>query len=352
MLLEIWSIHGSGFHFGRHGLGQEETDIRLPSDALFAALTACLVRLEGAPAVPGWVEAFSNDSPVAVFSSAFPRVGGVLLFPTPLRTSPTGQAGEVIPLKKLKRVRFVSLRLLRRLLAGESLADLYHSAFALQDGQVLISVEERGQLLEAVLTDDRGRIWSVEQRPRVTVGRERYNANLFFTGRCVFLPECGLWFGVRWLREDPSMRVLLPRLVQELGDSGLGGDRTSGMGRAHIEPMSACDLPDPAPGAPWITLSRFLPADGEMSALLDSRAAYSLESVGGWVESPGQKAERRRTVRMVSEGSVLGPLAVAAPGAVADVQPDYNGTRPLGHAVWRYGRALAVGFAPRVLDGR
>lgn len=352
MLLEIWSINGSGFHFGRHGLGQEETDIRLPSDSLFAALTSCLVRLEGASAVPGWVEAFSKDPPVAVFSSAFPRAGGVLLFPAPLRVSPAGRTGGGIPLKTLKRVRFVSLALLRRLLAGDALADLYPSAFALQDGQVLLAAEEQGQLPEAVLADERRRIWSVEQRPRVTVGRARHNSNLFFTGRCVFMPGCGLWFGVRWLADDPHLRDLLPRLMQELGDAGLGGDRTSGMGRARIEPMGDCDLPDPAPGAPWMTLSRYLPGDGEMAALLDPQAAYALESVGGWVESPAQKAERRRTLRMVSEGSVLGPLGVPAPGALADVQPDYNGTRPLGHAVWRCGRALAVGFAPGALDGR
>lgn len=352
MLLETWSINGSGFHFGRHGLGQEETDIRLPSDALFAALTSCLVRLEGAPAVPWWVEAFSKDPPVAVLSSAFPRVGGILLFPAPLRTSPAGQVGEAIPLKDLKRVRFVSRTLLRRLLEGESLANLYRSALALQGGQVLLAAEERGQLPEAVLKDERGRIWSVEQRPRVTVGRERHNSNLFFTGRCVFMPGCGLWLGVRWLAEEPRLRALLPRLMQELGESGLGGDRTSGMGRASMEPMETCDLPDPAPGAPWMTLSRYLPGEGEMAALLDRRASYTLESVGGWVESPGQKAERRRSLRMVSEGSVLGPLGAPAPGVVADVQPDYNGTRPLGHAVWRYGRALVVGFAPGALDER
>ncbi|GAP05377.1 MAG TPA: type III-A CRISPR-associated RAMP protein Csm4 [Anaerolinea thermolimosa] len=352
MRLEIWSIHGSGFHFGRHGLGQEETDIRLPSDSLFAALTSCMVRLEGPTAVSRWGEAFLQDPPVAVFSSAFPRAGGVLLFPTPLRIPATRQKDEVIPLKTLKRVRFVSPGLFRRLLGGESLADLYPSALALQDGQVLLSAEERGQLPEAVLKDDRGRLWSVEQRPRVTVGREWHNSNLFFTGRCVFMPECGLWFGVRWLREDPSMRALLPRLMQELGDSGLGGDRTSGMGRARMEAMGTCDLPDPVPGAPWMTLSRYLPAEGEMTALRDERAAYSIESVGGWAESPGKKAERRRTVRMLSEGSVLGPLEAPAPGVVADVQPDYNGTRPLGHAVWRWGRALAVGFTAGVLDGR
>jgi hypothetical protein len=56
------------------------------------------------------------------------------------------------------------------------------------------------------------------------------------------------------------------------------------------------------------------------------------------------KAERRIPVRLLAEGAVLGPLDRIVPGQIVDVQPDYGGTRPLGHAVYRSGLALAVGL--------
>ncbi len=40
MQLESWTITGNGFHFGKHGLGQEQTYITMPSDSLFAALVS------------------------------------------------------------------------------------------------------------------------------------------------------------------------------------------------------------------------------------------------------------------------------------------------------------------------
>jgi len=63
------------------------------------------------------------------------------------------------------------------------------------------------------------------------------------------------------------------------------------------------------------------------------------------VDSPISKSERRRAVRMLAEGAVLGGVARVVPGQIIDVQPNYDGKQPLGHPVWRSGLALAVGLA-------
>jgi hypothetical protein len=81
-----------------------------------------------------------------------------------------------------------------------------------------------------------------------------------------------------------------------------------------------------------------------MRAFEHPQAAYVVENVGGWVYSPTDKNQRRRTVNVLAEGAVLGHTGRSMPGDVVDVQPDYDGKRPLGHAVWRSGLALAVGL--------
>ena len=103
------------------------------------------------------------------------------------------------------------------------------------------------------------------------------------------------------------------------------------------------DLPDPRPDASWVALSRYLPRREEMPALAHEAAAYQLTTVGGWVDSAGQ---RRRRLHLLAEGATLGPVGRGAPwGQVVDVRPTYaTESDPVGHPVYRYGYALAVGY--------
>lgn len=349
MQIDVWTIDGSSFHFGRQGMDQEVSGVNLPSDSLFAALTARLAALDGPQAVETWSQAFATSAPPFVLSSAYPRAGQVRLFPTPLRTAPARKPEEQhAPYKHLKNVHFVSEAIFLRMLQGASLTDLYDEKNCLQEGEVLVSAEELHDLPEELHKS--GALWTVIQRPRVAIGREAQNSNLFFTGQTLFAEGCGLWFGLRWMVDQPEWKNNLARLLADLGDAGLGGERSSGFGRASILPRGELTLPDAA-GQPWVTLSRYLPAEQDRPALLDKRAAFGIETAGGWVESPGNAPERRRTLHMLAEGSVFGPLERAVPGQMVDVQPDYDGKRPLGHPVWRNGQALAVGFAPGALEG-
>jgi hypothetical protein len=47
-------------------------------------------------------------------------------------------------------------------------------------------------------------------------------------------------------------------------------------------------------------------------------------------------------VNLLEEGATLSAARSAIPGEMVDVSPLYNGTNPLGHAVYRSGFALAV----------
>jgi CRISPR-associated protein Csm4 len=184
------------------------------------------------------------------------------------------------------------------------------------------------------------RFWAVERRPRVAVSRVEQKSQIFYTGRVAFARDAGLWLAARWW--DESWKPILTAALEDLAVSGLGGERSSGFGAATVTRGEPLTLPEAADG-PWVSLSRYLPRTDEMAALLGNQAAYTLEQVSGWIDSPQDKNQRRRAVRLLSEGSVLGPVARRAPGDTVDVQPDYDGSKPLSHPVWRCGVALAVG---------
>jgi len=341
MQLDIWEIRSGGFHLGRRGLGMEETAVYLPSDTLFGALVHCLVQQEGPAAAAEFVAPFLGDTPPFLLSSAFPFAGSVRFFPLPKRLADAAGVtpSEVRP-KDLKKISFISESLFRSILAGVPLAEVYRQSHRLQDGHLLVSPAELADLPVPV-RDGAAGLWQVEKCPRVTLGRGAQNSAIYFTGRVIYAEGCGQWLGVQRLG-SVSQIERLPGLLAMLGDAGLGGERSSGFGACQITPTGELALPDTGHGL-WVNLSRYLPRLDEMAALYHPQAAYTLEMVGGWIDSPTNKGQRRRTLRLVAEGSLLGPVAKKPAGQMVDVQPDYKGTRPLGHPAWRYGWALAAG---------
>lgn len=339
MQLDTWTITGPGFHFGEQGLGQEGTSLSMPSDSLFAALLSRLLVTQGKAALDALAARFTGGPPPFVLSSTFLYAGSVRFFPAPALHAPASQASH----KDLKKVTYLSEALFRQVLAGQSLAGLYEPAEKLQGKAVLVSQEELPGLPSEV-RERKTELWHVEKRPRVTLGRAVQNSNIYFTGRVSFAAGCGLWFAVRWLEDDPILKSLLARLLHDLGDAGLGGERSVGFGACRIQPGLTLELPEPGDD-PWVTLSRYLPQESELEALAHPQAAYQLVSVGGWLSSPASSGQRRRAVNLMAEGSVFGPLGSAVPGMIADVRPSYpTDEDPLEHPVYRCGLALGVGL--------
>lgn len=340
MQIRVWHIDGTSFHLGRHGLEQEESGEHLGSDSLFAAMVARIVAMRGGETAEQFVNTMKRDMPPFVLSSAFPRAGEIILFPTPLEL-PREIKADGSKYKDLKRCKYVSFTIFDALLKGDSLAEWFKrkDVLKLHKGSVLISPAEKDSLPKKV--QDEETIWTIDKRPRVTVGRVVSNSQIYFTGLTVFQKDCGLWFGVRWFEQHDEIARLLADALADLGDAGLGGERNAGFGQCKIEMRGQLELPD-ANGAHWVSLSRYLPQRDEMVALQNG-VAYGVAQVGGWVLSQGHKSQRRRAVRVLTEGSVLGRVERAAPGDIVDVQPNYEGTQPIGHPVWRSGRALAVG---------
>jgi CRISPR type III-A-associated RAMP protein Csm4 len=123
-----------------------------------------------------------------------------------------------------------------------------------------------------------------------------------------------------------------------LADSGFGGERSRGWGRAEVE-ISAWetglfDAHESRGEAGWWMLSLFQPAADD--AIDWTRGNYSLTTSGGRVESDAGSGDAKRSTRMITEGSVL--AAVSEPrGAATDVAPE-----GFAHPVYRSGHALAI----------
>ena len=340
MKIQTWAILGRSFHFGVQGMGQEKTSPTLPSDSLFAALVSRLARSKGAAEVEQFCQPFVNGKPPFILSSTFPRVGNLRFFPPPLSSRvPSTQPGGA---KTVKAVQYVSEEIYLRLLKGEMLASL-GSVFQLQQGKLLLSRAEVQQL-PVHMQKENSPVWMVEQRPRVSLDRVSQASTLFFTGQVTYAADCGLWFGVQWRQDDEALKLTFSSLLQDLADAGLGAERNTGLGSAAISELGALDLPDPL--GRWTSLNRYLPAENESQVLMDSGTAYTLKSVGGWLDSPANSGQRRKTINLLTEGSVFGTHPTDTLGQMLDVRPMYeHDPDPTGHPVYRCGYALAVGLA-------
>ena len=343
MKWQCYSIAGSSFHFGRLSGSQEDSSVVFPSDSLFAALVHTAAQTLPSAAFEAWISGFASGRPDFLLTSAFPRASSVRFYPMPLLRDHIDFDALGIQLKAVKKTAFISEALFKRILSGESVSIVLDpdNAVPLQGKKVRVSHDEYQNLPDAVKTG--GKLWSAEKRPRVTLDRASAASALFFSGHVDFAPECGLWFA---LSERKKAEIDIDVLLQKLADQGFGGLRSAGFGAAGLEKSEEIELPNADAGR-WINISRYLPAPDEVPAVLTGETAYTLEEVGGWLYSPGIRAERRRMVHMLAEGSVLNTSGKALYGSMADVQPDYEGTRPVGHPVWRNGYAAAVGLAER-----
>lgn len=374
----------SGFHLGTRGVNLEERAVCLPSDTLFAALVDALRRMGANP--DAFVAPFPRkDAPKAALppftlSSAFPRAGRLCFFPMPVGLKRLFSADTLMARnKEIKRIRFLSEGLFRRMLGGEHLDDWLfpedaradpQKGVAVQAGRLWMAREEQERLPTTLQKDSQtGRpiparalrhrkVYALERVPRVTVERISSASQIFHAGRVVFAPGCGLWFGVDWRRpseavEDSgwSYQDAFNRVLAVLEDEGIGGERSSGYGAFSLEQgQDTLDLEGPVSGGLVLLLSRYHPRPEELPrALCDAACAYQLFPVGGWLRSWDGAAQRRKRLWFVAEGSVVRAVDDAPWGDVVDVRPTFHD--PLGdlpHPVWRYG--LALGAALKEVD--
>lgn len=336
-----------GLHVGQGADNLNATRVTVPSDTLYAALVDQHRHLGGDP--EAFVAPFREGQAPFRLTSAFPYAGEVRFYPMPADLaavfSPETLA-RASAQKRLRRLRFLSEGLLRRLLQGQRL-DAYlpeegaeGPGRTLQDGALWLTAEEVEKLPEA--PPERGgkraprrltHLWREQTVPRVTLDRLSSASTYFQVDRVRFAPGCGLWFGVC----GDTERV--EPLLLALGESGLGGERSAGYGAFTWQRRERLTFPE-TEGALCL-LSRYLPAEAELPAALEG-AAYRLEPVAGWLRSPDGPARRRRRLWLLAEGSLVRPPVSGTLEDVGPVDREDKKTPLLPHPVWRFGLALGL----------
>jgi CRISPR type III-A-associated RAMP protein Csm4 len=295
------------------------------SDSLYSAVSGAMARLG---TLEEWLEATARASEPAVrFSSCFPFQGETLFVVPPRNYWPPPASAKV----RWKGARFVPLSVVADLISGQPVGE---------DKWMIDGASEC--LVPSAAATAVGPFRS-SVRSSAAVDREGGGVSPHSTACLEFTPGSGLWM-VASFSGDAAREQWQERLhaaLRLLADSGFGGERSRGWGRAEMPEVTEGALPDlllkPANGgaetAYWM-LSLFHPA--ETDAVDWSRGSYALTTRGGRVESEARWGDLKRPTRMVAEGSVI--VSGSEPrGAVADVAPD-----DFPHPVYRAGFALCV----------
>lgn len=336
---------------------RERVDTLFHSDSLYSAMTQAMGQLGQ---MEEWLAATAGaEVPAVRFTSCFPFVEGTLLVTPPRNLWPPPPSSRV----RWKGARYVPLSIAEKLLKDPD------GRLKEDEGWVVDSASEC--LLPPPRRGKAQAPFRVTVRRTAAVDRFTGLAGAPVSTACLeFSPGSGLWTCGAFSSEESRERWLGPvkAAFRLLADGGFGGQRSRGWGRASQPEFQEGAFPDllirgtttlqpaaapaaeegeaPAEAAPvyetayWI-LSMFTPAESD--AVDWTRGAYSVVERSGRVESSAAHGALKKSIRMVTEGSVL--LAAATPrGSASDVAPE-----GFAHPVYRAGFALAIPISWRVV---
>jgi CRISPR type III-A-associated RAMP protein Csm4 len=307
-LIEIRLRPSGPWRAGHRTGDRERVDAVYHSDALYSAVTQAMSSL-------GWLDEWLDATARAAegsavrFSSLFPFIGDTRLIAPPRTSWPPSGAGKLY----VKAAKLVPLDVARRGIVQESRWSV--------DGATEC-------LLPAGMTAP----FEVSMRSGSAVDRITGQTEPHRTACLEFAPNTG-WWGLMEL-VDESWEARVKSALRLLADSGFGGERSRGWGRA-AEP-EFCDATPLFNGeghaGAWWMLSLYSPHADD--AIDWSRGDYASTTRAGWTDSVAGSVKKKH-MRMIEEGSVL--MAPALRGRAVDVAPE-----GFPHPAWRAGFALAV----------
>jgi len=304
-LIEVKLRPTGPWRVGHHAGDRERVDVVYHSDQLYSAVTHAMRAL-------GWLEEWLDvtartSDPVIRFSSLFPFTGRTRLAPPPKSVWPPSNPGRLY----LQGAKLVPLEIVKSGVVEET-------RWAV-DGET-----------ECLLPMGVASPFRVSVRTAAAVDRLTGNVEPHRTACLEFAPNAG-WWGV-FSSSDPTWEARVKSALRLLADSGFGGERSRGWGRASEPQFSEAGhlfAPSGAEGYCWL-LSMYSPHETDVVDW--SRGEYSAAVRSGWTDSPAG-AGAKKQVRLMEEGSVL--AAETLRGRAVDVAPD-----GFAHPVYRSGVAL------------
>lgn len=305
-LVEIRLRPTGPWRAGHRAGDRERADSVYHSDALYSAVTHAMHAL-------GWLEEWLNATARAEagsavrFSSLFPFIGDTRLLPPPRTAWPPSGAGKLY----VNAAKLVPVEVAMRGIVNES-------RWAVDGASEC--------LLPAGMTAP----FSVSMRSAAAVDRITGHMEPHRTACIEFAANAGWWGLVDF---DPEWEARLQSALRLLADSGFGGERAHGWGRAgEPEFLDASSMFGQGHEGAWWMLSLYSPHTDD--AVDWSRGDYATITRAGWTDSAAGSV-RKKQVRMIEEGSVL--MAPSLRGRAVDVAPE-----GFPHPAWRAGFALAI----------
>jgi CRISPR-associated protein Csm4 len=287
----------TALHIGDGELG--DSGYCVPADTLFSALCTEAHKSGGTAAIAALVAAARSGS--LLLSDALPYVDDNYYVPKPVLRIRSDD-GENNDRKAFKKLKYIPLEMLERYLSG---------GYSSEDA--------KNEMIDF-------KLGASEARTQVNVGGDPYQVGAF-----MFYENAGLYVLVGYTDEA----VL--EIFDSLSFSGIGGKRSSGLGRFEIERAAPDDfeaLLNLTADGKYMTLSASMACSGELEAAIDG-ANYVIKRRGGFVASAdySETPRRKRDFYSFAAGSVF---ASTFSGDVFDVSN--GGTHP----VWRYAKPLFI----------
>jgi CRISPR-associated protein Csm4 len=335
----------SPVHLGAHGIGLEQTLTTLSSDALVSALINALAVLGKADnAVAG----LCSNNPPFVMSSLFPfgpDSGGKTIYTVkrpiiPPKTDPATLRDKG---KDIKKLDFIKLEDLANWLGERPLSvDEIENITKVQDFMGGPEGAEIGNSESQTVKQQKpNKWWTIAMRPRVALDRQSQNSNIWFCAVLHFSSGAGL-YGLVHIHSDQWF-VILKQAFNLLGDMGIGGEKTYGMGLftfKGFEPIETVVKPLPTGLSKKALLSAYYPNEAERNRLPDCLEAWDFfESKGYIVTGRDATTLKRKRVNFLSEGSVFTKTVT---GAMVNVTPDAGDAMGLIHPIYRCGLAFML----------
>lgn len=317
-------IPDSPFHLGEKGVGMEETENIIHSDTLFSAICNSYRLIYGRNELENFIESAKIDLRI---SSAFLEINGIKTFPLHISIKWKDYIDDFDLGKKLKKVKFVSEEIIKNF---NNIKD-YIASENIKNG-ILFSENEKTKILDAYQEKDENIKWvdikfyEETQVPRVVLDRRTCSSNIYHFGEIKFAENCNLFFLIDYNGSKENLEKI-KSAIRLLGDEGIGGDRSSGKGlfNTKFEKFSLVNN-----GNKFLALSLIYPKKEEIRYV----EFYELILRRGFVYSIEEKNERRKSIRMFTEGSVF---SNEVEGDIKDVT--INNPK---HRVYRFGKAFLI----------
>ncbi|WP_039765739.1 type III-A CRISPR-associated RAMP protein Csm4 [Caldicellulosiruptor sp. F32] len=289
------------------------------SDTLMSGIINAYSLLYGKDETEKLISKFINGTPPFEVSSTMPYVNSQYFVPVPLGLNMDEYKNKGIinaeHQKELKKIKFVREKDLL-----EGFLFKYRPA-----GSFLIPQSE--------FENGRKKAFSLgrtKERARVSIDRQTSSSNIYYFSHYEFEKESGLWFYLKINNEEQENKI--KAAIRLLGDEGLGGDRTCGLGSFKV------DFKDDVPqfksdkSKYYMSLSLVNPKDEDE---IKSVVFYEILTRSGYVYSKAGLGIKRKTVSVFGEGAVFSSKIC---GRVVDVTPE----KFLSHKVYCFGLAFLV----------